>query len=612
MKKTALAHVLISVLLFSAITGTQLINVTSAQANPTIISIKADGSVDGTDKIQRDGNIYTLIADLSGAIDAMEVFIKIEKDGIVFDGDHRTIQGTGNGIAIAAYGRRDITIRNTRIINFGVGIELRASDYESNITASNNHILDNHIDTTYFSIDLNTNHGTISGNTLISRKSKYGVLFNSNYTVFSNNEFVDSGLIAYEPCVGNVFSGNTINAKTLIYLERESNQIIDGAAQVFLKDCSNMIVRNVDTSVHLRVTITLFGTSNTRITDCRGTVVLKDSHSNTIVNNQLADMGSMVSSRPAAIELSASHNNTIADNSILATQSLGVSLIGSSYNKVQSNEISSTGQAGVIIESTVESKPVFNYIYANSIGCTENGIYLRSGARDNFVYKNLITDCKNAIMLSSGHENIFVGNNISRARQYAVCLAFSDENSFYHNNFVDNAVRAYEQHEVYPFPNVPYYSERNMWDNGEEGNYWSDYTGVDEDGDGIGETPHPVYENFTDRYPLTTPFDINSVTIVPEMWNPPPSPEPTPTPNPKPTSAPTPSPEPTTSPEATLLTPLIGFLIAAVIMVGLSLLVYFKKRQSRIVPVRSADQKESTHQSRILEKNISHRVGKTL
>jgi len=34
------------------------------------------------------------------------------------------------------------------------------------------------------------------------------------------------------------------------------------------------------------------------------------------------------------------------------------------------------------------------------------------------------------------------------------------------------------------------------------GNYWSDYAGVDADGDGIGDPPYVIDENNTDRYPL--------------------------------------------------------------------------------------------------------------
>ena len=66
------------------------------------------------------------------------------------------------------------------------------------------------------------------------------------------------------------------------------------------------------------------------------------------------------------------------------------------------------------------------------------------------------------------------------------------------------------------------------------------------------------------------------------------------------------------SPEPFPIVPVAVATVISLILLCTGLLVYFKKRQNRIVPVRSADQKESTFQSRILEKNISHRVGKTL
>lgn len=80
-------------------------------------------------------------------------------------------------------------------------------------------------------------------------------------------------------------------------------------------------------------------------------------------------------------------------------------------------------------------------------------------------------------------------------------------------------MQAVEKHEVYwwAIENSTYRSENNTWDNGAEGNFWSDYTGRDGNGDGIGETPYTVYENFTDRYPLMNPVEIASVKVdVPE------------------------------------------------------------------------------------------------
>jgi parallel beta-helix repeat protein len=82
----------------------------------------------------------------------------------------------------------------------------------------------------------------------------------------------------------------------------------------------------------------------------------------------------------------------------------------------------------------------------------------------------------------------------------------SSYNTFYHNNFIDDEIRVHVQN-----------SFNNSWDNGCEGNYWSDYKGTDLDGDGIGDTPYIIDENDIDNYPLMSPYflgDLNHDSMV--------------------------------------------------------------------------------------------------
>jgi nitrous oxidase accessory protein NosD len=57
----------------------------------------------------------------------------------------------------------------------------------------------------------------------------------------------------------------------------------------------------------------------------------------------------------------------------------------------------------------------------------------------------------------------------------------TDNNLLYHNNFVSNVLSAYD-------------ICTNIWNASEPdgGNYWSDYTGVDADCDGIGDTAYVI------------------------------------------------------------------------------------------------------------------------
>jgi parallel beta-helix repeat protein len=100
-----------------------------------------------------------------------------------------------------------------------------------------------------------------------------------------------------------------------------------------------------------------------------------------------------------------------------------------------------------------------------------------------------------------------------------VCLYQSSGNLFYHNSFADIDEPVISNFQSPTAPPSGSYSE-NEWDNGLEGNYWSNYNGTDslsgpyqnESGsDGIGDTPYNIDANNTDHYPLMGTFSQFSV-----------------------------------------------------------------------------------------------------
>ncbi|UCD96179.1 MAG: PKD domain-containing protein [Candidatus Bathyarchaeota archaeon] len=100
--------------------------------------------------------------------------------------------------------------------------------------------------------------------------------------------------------------------------------------------------------------------------------------------------------------------------------------------------------------------------------------------------------------------NLFVNNWIAdNPTGIYIPGASVSNNTFYRNNIIDNLNQ------------LDVFGVLNTWDNGAEGNYWSDYSGVDSDGDGVGDTDHGV-----DEYPLveewrpTRLYLINSHTTV--------------------------------------------------------------------------------------------------
>ena len=175
--------------------------------------------------------------------------------------------------------------------------------------------------------------------------------------------------------------------------------------------------------------------------------------------------------RNSAWGLSAySSYNIISKNSI-RNNLWGLDVSGSN-NTVQSNNISNNTVTGIGLAGSY-----WNSICDNTI--TENGW----GFRITISANNTI--CRNKIADNGGESG---GGAI-------YLISSPSDNRFYQNNFKNNKDQIH-------FFNLA----SNIWDNGCEGNYWSDYEGVDLDHDGIGDDPYEMVGNNTDHRPLMGEF----------------------------------------------------------------------------------------------------------
>ncbi|MCL2288613.1 MAG: right-handed parallel beta-helix repeat-containing protein [Candidatus Bathyarchaeota archaeon] len=490
-----------------------------------VIKITPSGAVIGTDKIRQNGNVYTLAEDIMGDVATGSVFINIERDDIVFDGAGKTIRGTDSGIAIGVYGKNNVTIKNIRIIDFGTGIEmsfvtLTDSDNEMFfVDSSNSAIIDSYFETRWGSIELRGVKHFVSGNTFIARNG-LGAVFRSKETIFGNNKFIDCTLSYWEFDSSNIISDNTVNGKPLVILEGQSNKIIDGAGMVILINCTDMIIKNVDASrlnntSGFNYPIALFGINNSLITNCKGAITIS-AHNSLIIDNEFSRVGGTW--QAAAMMLSGS-NNTVTQNSIVGVNCCGL-IVSGSHNYIEKNNIVASSNSGLDNIAGITLSGSRNYVYENVISSEEIGLNL-SGEYNIFCQNNVtLKHGRWNIYLNSAISNDILGNNIQGSSEYAISLVSSDFNNFVWNNFRDNT-KVNEVHETYwmTFTNSSYYAEYNKWDNGKEGNHWSDYNGQDTNGNGIGKTPYRVYGNFTDNYPLTQPYDISKIQVTFEKWD---------------------------------------------------------------------------------------------
>ena len=187
-------------------------------------------------------------------------------------------------------------------------------------------------------------------------------------------------------------------------------------------------------------------------------------------------------------------------NSIYLNKKISLLFSNSSKNIVTENNVTGSPVYGIKLQKFSSE----NIICSNNITDNTSGVEFHGNSCNNTVYENHVdNNADGMIFYYDSNNNTVYNNTIAFNSNSGIFFRGSSNNRFFRNDIVQNEQQT-----------ICWYCT-NIWDNGRQGNYWSDYNGTDADGDGVGQEPYLILtlhldgEHYdADNYPVVDEFKI--------------------------------------------------------------------------------------------------------